>query len=94
MSHTSVPDKVKLRLWVAAGGRCQCPGCNDPLYRDDLTLAEMNRSNVAHIIAEKPGGPRGDEVLSAQLAGEFSNLMLLCYDHGRYNSLFLTKGGF
>lgn len=81
MSHTSIPDKVKLRLWVAAGGRCQYPGCNKPLYRDDLTLAEMNSSNVAHIIADSPGGPRGDAVLSAQLAADFSNLMLMCYDH-------------
>lgn len=83
MSHTSVPDKVKLRLWVAAGGRCQYPGCNRPLYRDDLTLADMNGSNVAHIIADSPGGPRGDAVLSVQLAADFSNLMLMCYDHHR-----------
>lgn len=81
MSHTSVPDKVKLRLWVAAGGRCQYAGCNTELYRDDLTLAEMNRSNVAHIIADRASGPRGDEVLSPQLAADFSNLMLMCYDH-------------
>jgi len=81
MSHTSVPDKVKLRLWIAAGGRCQYPGCNKLLYRDDLTLAEMNCSNVAHIIADKPGGPRGNEILSEQLDAEFSNLMLMCYDH-------------
>lgn len=81
MSHTSAPDKVKLRLWVAAGGRCQYPGCNKPLYHDDLTLAEMNRSNIAHIIADSAGGPRGDVVLSEQLAADFSNLMLMCYDH-------------
>lgn len=81
MSYTSVSEKVRLRLWVAAGGRCQYPGCNKPLYRDDLTMADMNRSNVAHIIADSPGGPRGDVVLSAQLAAEFSNLMLMCYDH-------------
>jgi len=41
----------------------------------------MNCSNVAHIIADSPGGPRGDTVLSEQLAGEFSNLMLMCYNH-------------
>lgn len=81
MSHTSVPDKTKLRLWVAAGGRCQYPGCNKPLYRDDLTLAQMNCANVAHIIADSPDGPRGDARLSEELANEFSNLMLMCYDH-------------
>jgi len=81
MSHTSVSETVKLHLWIASGGRCEYPGCNKPLYRDDLTWAKMNRSNVAHIIADKPTGPRGHPVLSKQLAGEFSNLMLLCYDH-------------
>lgn len=81
MSHTTALAKTKLRLWVAAGGRCQYPGCNKPLYRDDLTLADMNCSNIAHIIADSSGGPRGDDVLSEQLAAEFSNLMLMCYDH-------------
>ncbi len=41
----------------------------------------MNRANIAHIIADKPDGPRGDSVLSKKLAGDFRNLMLLCYDH-------------
>lgn len=83
MSYTSIPDKVKLKLWVASGGRCQYPGCNIALYRDDVTLAEMNRSYIAHIIADSPGGPRGDEELSPKLAKEFSNLMLLCDTHHR-----------
>lgn len=83
MSSTSIPDQVKVKLWVAAGGRCQYPGCNITLYRDDVTLAEMNRSYIAHIVADSPGGPRGDPVLSPKLAKEFSNLMLLCDTHHR-----------
>jgi hypothetical protein len=83
MSSTSIPDQVKVKLWVAAGGRCQYPGCNIALYRDDVTLAEMNRSYIAHIIADAPGGPRGDKELSLRLAKEFSNLMLLCDTHHR-----------
>lgn len=83
MSSTSIPDQVKVKLWIAAGGRCQYPGCNIALYRDDVTLAEMNRSYIAHIVADSPGGPRGDEVLSPKLAKEFSNLMLLCDTHHR-----------
>lgn len=83
MSSSSIPDKVKLKLWVAAGGRCQYPGCNIALYRDDVTLAEMNRSYIAHIVADSPGGPRGDKELSPKLAKEFSNLMLLCDTHHR-----------
>ncbi len=83
MSSTSIPINVKVKLWVAAGGRCQYPGCNTALYCDDVTLAEMNRSYVAHIVADSPDGPRGDEVLSPKLTKDFSNLMLLCDTHHR-----------
>lgn len=83
MSHTSVPDKIKLRLWINAGGRCEYCGCNEILWRDQLTLTEMNRSYVAHIIADSPEGPRGDPIRSPQLVKELSNLMLLCDTHHR-----------
>jgi hypothetical protein len=83
MSSTPVPAKTKLRLWIAAGGRCEYQGCNTRLFRDDLTLTEMNKSYVAHIVADSPDGPRGDEVLSPQLVSEPSNLMLLCDTHHR-----------
>ena len=81
--RTSIPPKVVLQLWVRAGGRCEYSGCNTPLWRDDLTMKQMNRAYVAHIIAAKPRGPRGDSVLSKKLRKEFSNLMLLCDCHHR-----------
>lgn len=84
MSHTSVSEKVKLCLWVVAGGRCQYRGCNKPLWRDERSQALMNAAYVAHIIADSPAGPRGDAVLSEQLKSDLSNLMLLCdVDHRR-----------
>ena len=36
---------------------------------------------VAHIVADSPGGPRGDGVRSHLLADDISNVMLLCYQH-------------
>ena len=36
---------------------------------------------VAHIVADAPGGPRGDAVRSPLLADDISNLMLLCHVH-------------
>ena len=81
MSHRSESAKTKLHLWVAAGGRCEYLGCPKLLYRDDLTLREMNRANIAHIVADKATGPRGNKALSRKLRNEFGNLMLLCYDH-------------
>lgn len=83
MSQTHIPEKTSIKLWVKAGGRCQYEGCNQPLWRDDLTMAEMNRAYIAHIIADSPSGPRGDATLSLQLAAELSNLMLLCDTHHR-----------
>lgn len=83
MSQTHIPEKISVKLWVKAGGRCQYDGCNQPLWRDDLTMTEMNRSYIAHIVADSPDGPRGDAVLSPRLAAELANLMLLCDTHHR-----------
>jgi hypothetical protein len=35
----------------------------------------------AHIVADTPTGPRGDEVRSPQLSDDINNLMLLCHTH-------------
>ena len=78
-----IPDNVLLKLWAISGGRCQYRGCNLPLWRDDLTLRNMNASYVAHIVAAQPGFTRGDPVRSPLLATDLSNLMLLCDKHHR-----------
>lgn len=83
MSVSHIPDKVKFGLWGKSSGRCQYPGCNKILWRDDLTKEEFNIAYIAHIIANKPNGPRGDKKLSKELARDISNLMLLCDDHHR-----------
>ena len=81
--RTGVPEKVVLQLWVHAGGRCEYSGCNESLWRDELTMAQMNRAYVAHIISDSPGGPRGQPVLSEKLSKDIGNLMLLCDAHHR-----------
>ncbi|MHB8067969.1 MAG: SAVED domain-containing protein [Desulfobaccales bacterium] len=83
MSVSHIPEKIRTRLWVKAGGRCQYEGCNEPLWLDSLTMAEMNAAFVAHIIADKPGGPRGDQNLSEKLKDDITNLMLMCHIHHR-----------
>lgn len=83
MSKTKIPEKIKLNLWVRAAGRCEYEGCNEPLWKDSLTLAKMNAAYVAHIIADSPKGPRGHETLSEELAADISNLMLMCDKHHR-----------
>ena len=83
MSVSYIPESVKFRLWGKAGGRCQYEGCNKPLWLDKLTKAEFNTAYIAHIIADKPNGPRGDKHLSKKLAKDISNLMLMCDKHHR-----------
>lgn len=78
MARANIPPKTELELWVKAGGRCQYEGCNEALLVDPLTLKRMNRAYKAHIIADSPNGPRGDQDLSSELAVDIDNLMLLC----------------
>lgn len=83
MSHTSVKTATKYILWARAAGRCEYDGCRRPLFLDDVTKIEMNGAYVAHIVADKVNGPRGDKELSKKLAKDLSNLMLLCDVHHR-----------
>jgi SMODS-associated and fused to various effectors sensor domain len=83
MSLSSVPEKVRLRLWGKAAGRCEYDGCNMPLWLDLLTQTQFNVAYVAHIIADRPDGPRGDPILSEELKADPTNLMLLCDAHHR-----------
>lgn len=76
-----IPDDVKLKLWVLSGGRCEFPGCNRPVWRDGLTLKDDNFAHMAHLVAVSPNAARGDEASSPELATDFSNLMLVCFDH-------------
>ena len=78
-----IPKQIEMKLWLKSGGRCEYPGCSKALWRDDLTLTEMNRAYRAHIIAASPDGPRGHPKLSEELAQDFENLMLLCDTHHR-----------
>lgn len=83
MSESKIPPKVSTRLWGKAAGRCQYRGCNKPLWIDGLTKTEFNNSYLAHIIADKPTGPRGDAEWSEKLGKDISNIMLLCDVHHR-----------
>lgn len=83
MSVSSIPPDVRYRIWGKAAGRCQYRGCNKPLWIDELTKAEFNSAYLAHIIADKPKGPRGDVKLSTLLNKDISNIMLLCDVHHR-----------
>jgi hypothetical protein len=77
-TRVPIPQQIITKLWAASAGRCAFHGCNKILWRDDLTMKDINQANVAHIVAAEVNGPRGDQVESPKLAKEFSNLMLMC----------------
>ena len=74
----AIPDKDIKKLWGLAAGRCSRPGCEEECIKfldanDPTVIGEM-----AHVIARKPDGPRG------QPAGgddTYENIILLCPTH-------------
>lgn len=83
MSVTYISPTKKYILWGKAAGRCQYRGCNKTLFVDELTKSEFNQAYIAHIVADVPGGPRGDAKRSPLLKDDISNLMLMCDEHHR-----------
>jgi SMODS-associated and fused to various effectors sensor domain len=85
MSEARAPitTEASLRLWVAAGGRCEY--CNSYLLADEFTGYELNLAERAHIVGASTsrGSPRGDSPLPLEARGGEANLMLLCRDHHR-----------
>lgn len=78
VKRPSIDQKVKLKLWLKSGGRCQYRNCNQILYEDNLTFNDLNKSYIAHIYGYAPGSARYDAVESPKLETDFSNLMLMC----------------
>ena len=82
MSKSSIPLPVRSAIWARAAGRCEYRGCNEDLVGDLIAGKEDGLYGfIAHIVADMPGGPRGDPVRSPLLAKELSNLMLMCGRH-------------
>lgn len=75
-----VSAKNRAVLWARGAGRCYY--CNTSLIGDYISGNEdANFGFVAHIVAEKATGPRGDEERSPLLADDVNNMMLMCYTH-------------
>jgi hypothetical protein len=73
-----IRDVTRILLCVRAGGRCEFDGCNKYLFRHHLTHAAENFSQMAHIVAFKPDGPRGRSGRRPKEINSVDNLMLLC----------------
>jgi hypothetical protein len=73
----SISEKDIKKLWGLSAGRCNYPGCDELCVRflggDAVIIGEM-----AHVIAQSPGGPRG---ISTGGEDRYENLVLLCPTH-------------
>lgn len=79
--RAKVDQKIIQELAIRAGGRCEFHGCNKNLLSDILTKNKSNLSNVAHIVAAKEDGTRGNDLLPIEERNNIDNLMLVCLDH-------------
>lgn len=73
-----IPPEVRKLIGGQAGWHCQFEGCGENLSMHTATNTAGNYSYFAHIVASSKDGPRGDEILSEQLAESAENVMLLC----------------
>jgi SMODS-associated and fused to various effectors sensor domain len=82
VSKTSIPQKVQSALWARSGGRCAYRGCNEDLIGDLIAGRKDGVFGfIAHVVADRPDGPRGDAIRSISLAKNIENLMLMCARH-------------
>lgn len=73
----AIPERVKNALWSITAGRCEI--CFKKLYLADVTGSLVNISQMAHIKAFSPKGPRYSE--EQNNPHQLDNLMLLCAEH-------------
>lgn len=76
MGHAS--PETRVRVAALAANRCQFAGCGEDLTMHATTGKAGVYSYYAHIVAASPDGPRGHKTLSAQLADDPDNFLLLC----------------
>lgn len=71
-------------LWGKAGGRCSFPDCNNEII---FEAHEDVVGEMAHIIAKKEAGPRGNPDFPKPELDAYDNLILLCtYHHSLIDS--------
>jgi len=68
-------------IWSSVAGRCAFSGCGIKLFQVNSEGHLTRIADQCHIIAKKPGGPRGDPVLSNVLKEDPDNIILLCRNH-------------
>jgi hypothetical protein len=74
----SIPAPVIRLLLAHSAGYCQNPSCNRDLFVFFENGEITNIDELAHIIAQKPNGPRGKDNIEGSQLDEYANVILLC----------------
>lgn len=74
----AISDRVKRQLWASSAGICQNPDCRDGLFIFFADGAITNIDELAHVIAKKLDGPRGNDEIPPNERDEFENIIVLC----------------
>lgn len=78
----AVTARDRTILWAKAAGRCSYPSCRKQLIKDgSLTREDVLVGEVAHIVAQNAGGPRGKQDPPGGARDGQENLILLCSEH-------------
>lgn len=79
----AVKPKAFKELYAKAAGRCaMCPGF-ESVFKDticEVEISNKNMSEIAHVIAKKKKGPRGEDGYFGSI-DDYDNLILLCPTH-------------
>ena len=80
MGRDSIPLNTVRTLWADCGGFCQNPHCNKRLFVN-IDNAQVNISNIAHIIGYGQSGPRTQHDLVEYIdKNGIDNLIMLCLE--------------
>lgn len=82
MAITAADKRI---LFQRSGNRCAYPRCTRELVLVDAESDDPTSvSEIAHIVAQELGGPRGTYPLPMEERDKYDNLILLCEQHHHY----------
>jgi hypothetical protein len=78
----AIDARTRQILWGKAGATCAFPECRRHLVREATPEdREVLIGEIAHIVAQSPGGPRRDSDVPGENIDAYVNLILLCHEH-------------
>lgn len=78
----SIPEAEQRKLFARSGNRCAFPNCWRLLTADGSPPDRLVvLGEIAHIVAERPEGPRGNWPMPLEDRNRAENLILLCNNH-------------